>query len=70
MANCPDKWEVNGIIRILEAAANYKVKIHIPNISSASSYIKLRQAKDLNLPITCETSANYLFFTDDMITQG
>ncbi|CAG9335293.1 unnamed protein product [Blepharisma stoltei] len=70
IANIPDKWEIAGVDKILQAFSTQKCKLHIANLSSASSVNKIRHAK---LPATffsCDTASSYLCFNDQDIGKG
>jgi dihydroorotase-like cyclic amidohydrolase len=73
LANCPPHWEVNGVQAILcELKKHPKCKVHITNISSANAlYVIRKNKRDFpSLKLTSETSAYFLYFSDQHIKPG
>lgn len=56
--------EWREIERDIELARITGVRLHICHISTAESVELVRRAKKEGLPVTCETAAHYLTFTD------
>ena len=48
----------------LELAAKFGKKLHITHVSTKSDLEKIIEAKKNKVPVTCDTTPNYLFLTD------
>lgn len=73
LANCPPHWEVNGIQAIISELKKVpKARVHLSNLSSATAIYAIRKHKkeEKTLNLTCETSAFYLYFSDEHIKPG
>ena len=70
MANYSDMWEITGINKILEALKKSKCRVHITNVSAATSINKIRQAKENNKKLTCEIPASHLMFSSISIRES
>lgn len=70
MANYSHTWELSGITKLLEALRKSNCRVHICNISAASSLNKIRQAKDWYKKITCEVPASHLTFSSMTIPEN
>jgi allantoinase len=68
LANFPDHWETLGVKKVLKTSANYDVKVHICNLSSASAVNALLQRKASR--VTCDTAAHFLGLTDADVQRG
>lgn len=69
IANCPESWEINGVNAILKSMKQIPCKVHIANLSSASAVSKIRKAKYRCKTLSCETTANHLYFTNNMVSE-
>mmetsp|Transcript_34722 Transcript_34722/g.61092 ORF Transcript_34722/g.61092 Transcript_34722/m.61092 type:complete len:546 (+) Transcript_34722:4421-6058(+) len=67
LVNCPDKWESEGVKKVLKAYETSPCKLHFANLSAATALNKVRKLRKTFPDITCETSPHYLFFTDDTV---
>jgi len=68
LANFPDHWETLGIKKVLNACADYDVKVHFCNLSSASATNAFLKKKNKNF--TCDTATHFLGMTDADIQRG
>jgi len=53
------------LYRDIQLVKKAKVRYHAQHISTANSVELIRQAKQQNLPVTCEVAAHHLLLTDD-----
>ena len=65
IASYSHTWELAGIDRILEYPGD--LRLHISNISAASSFNKLRKLKSLHPRLTWEVPASHLVFSTSSI---
>lgn len=70
MANYSQTWEMAGIAKLLEALKKSSCRVHVCNISSASSINKIRQAKESHKKLTCEIPASHLAFSSMTISES
>ena len=70
MANYSQTWEMAGINKLLEGMKKSNCRVHICNISSASSVNKIRQAKEWAKKLTCEIPASHLAFSSMSIGES
>lgn len=69
MANYSHTWESAGIEKVLAALKKFPFRVHISNISAASSINMIRKAKEANLKLTCEIQASHLIFSSKSIPE-
>ncbi|OMJ67345.1 hypothetical protein SteCoe_35506 [Stentor coeruleus] len=70
MANYSQAWEQIGIMKLIEAMRKSNCRVHVCNISAASSLNKIRQAKEWCKKITCEIPASHLIFSSMNIQEN
>ncbi|OMJ94815.1 hypothetical protein SteCoe_2000 [Stentor coeruleus] len=70
MANYSQTWEHAGITKLLEALKKSNCRVHVCNISAASSLNKIRQAKEWCKRLTCEIPASHLTFSSMTIPEN
>jgi dihydroorotase-like cyclic amidohydrolase len=70
MANYSQTWEMAGINKLIEALKKSSCRVHICNISSASSINRIRQAKEWTKRLTCEIPATHLSFSSMSIGES
>ena len=63
----PSESEWREVEENIELAAQTGCRLHICHVSTRESVALVRQAKREGLPVTCETGAHYLYFTQDDI---
>ena len=66
----PDEAELAAIDLLLSLCREYGCRIHIVHLSTAQALDKLRDAKQLGLPITVETCPHYLCLAAEEIVDG
>ena len=69
MANYSHMWEIAGINKVLHALEKSNCRVHIANISAATAFNNIRQAKELNPRLTCEIPASHLIFSSMSIPE-
>jgi allantoinase len=70
LASRPDEAETEAIALLIRLCEEFKVPVHIVHLSSAQALPLLAKARDLGLPITIETCAQYLWFAAEEIPDG
>ena len=76
LANYPDQWETIGIKKVYESLKKVPCDVHVTNISSALSFVKLRnttkklKAHNITCSVTSEISAAHLVFDSSSIKNG
>jgi len=75
LANRPQCWEENAVTLVLSLInPETNLRIMLPNLSLASSFLKVREKKKSNeaffQKIFCDSSASHLFFNEKMIKRG
>jgi len=75
LANRPQNWEENAVTLILSSIKlETNIRVLLPNLSLASSFLKIRQKKKSNEAwlqrIYSDTSPAYLFFNEKMVEKG
>ena len=70
MANYSHTWENSGILKVLAALPKSNCRVHITSISSASSFNKIRHAKEIYPKLTCEIPASHLIFSNKSIPEN
>ncbi|MBS1664069.1 MAG: allantoinase AllB [Bacteroidetes bacterium] len=66
----PASWEDEAIALMIKLCEEYKCRVHIVHLSSASSIPQIRRAKERGLPLTVETAPHYLYFSAEGIADG
>ena len=69
MASYSHMWEISGINKVLQALEKCNCRVHISNISAATAFNRVRQAKELNPRLTCEIPASHLMFSSMSIPE-
>lgn len=73
LSSKPPSTETEAVEKILELAKDHKLKIHLPNISSADSFQSIRKFRCDNKKgknLTTETCHHYLSFMSEEIPDG
>ncbi|KAL6075987.1 Allantoinase AllB [Balamuthia mandrillaris] len=66
----PREAENRAIATIIELCREYRVPCHIVHLSSSDAIEMIRQAKKEGVPITAETTFNYLYFKSEEVPDG
>lgn len=70
LASRPAFWEDDAIELMIRLCEQFKCRVHIVHVSSASALSKIEQAKKMGLPLTAETAQHYLYFSAEDIKDG
>lgn len=73
LVSAPEIWEENCVKVIVKEARKYpQCKVHICNMSSAQALFTLRKKKQEypDIPVTCETTGFYLYYSEKDIKSG
>lgn len=62
----PKEAEVKAIIKLIEIAKKYNIKLHIVHVSTSEGADLINEAKK-DIPITCETAPHYLFLNEEYL---
>ena len=63
----PDSWENDAIQFLIGLIEEYRCKTHIVHLSSTWPFDSIKKAKQMGLPVTCETCPHYLSFHSEII---
>jgi allantoinase len=66
----PDEAELCAITLMLSLCREYRFRLHIVHLSTATALPMLRAARAEGLPVTVETCPHYLQFTAEAIAKG
>ena len=67
LASRPRQWEDGAIALMIKLCEQYRCRVHIVHLSSASSIEQIKHARQKGLPITVETAQHYLYFNAEAI---
>ena len=70
LASRPAFWEDDAIELMIRLCEQFKCRVHIVHVSSASALSQIKQAKKRGLPLTAETAQHYLYFSAEDIKDG
>ncbi len=70
MASRPAFWEDDAIELMIRLCEQFKCRVHIVHVSSASALQQIEQAKKRGLLLTAETAQHYLYFSAEDIKDG
>jgi allantoinase len=70
LASRPAAWEDNAIDLMIRLCREFRCRVHIVHLCSASALGKIRMAKEEGLPLTVETAQHYLYFNAEDIADG
>jgi allantoinase len=70
LASRPDEAELDAIRLMIRLCRQYRFRLHIVHLSTASAIEELQAARTEGLPITVETCPHYLHFAAEEITDG
>lgn len=70
LASRPPAAEDNAIAAVIDAAGEYRARVHILHLAAAEALPRLKAAKAEGVRVTAETCPHYLTFSADEIADG
>ena len=70
MRSRPPRFELRAIELIIRLCRETQSPVHIVHLATAEALPMIEAALDEGLPLTIETCPHYLYFADDMISDG
>ncbi len=70
LASRPDRFEQSAITLLIDLCREYRTRVHLVHLATATALPRLAAARREGLPITVETCPHYLYFAAERIHDG